>query len=146
MKSLVRFLGNSALDTLKDISNAMNDAINSFDLDKFDDMLENAQKSLNTNIKKLSERFKDTPNSFVVNIPYNRETDERLVTKIEGNHFVATVETITSTEKNGETVNSTSTKETSVYLPDDVDIHTEKRHYDGKQHRMFFHFDKKKSE
>lgn len=139
MKGIIRHFSNCALDAFKDLSNSMNAAINSFNFDDLDKMVSNAQKSLDKATEKLKSRFSDTPTNFTVNIPYDRDTDDCLTTRIEDGQFIVTVEKRVDKENN----KTENKRQVMVYIPDDVDVHSMKRHYDDASHKMFFVFDKK---
>lgn len=139
MKGLIKHFSNTALSAFKDLSNSMNEAIKSFEFDDLDKMVSNAQESLNKAASRLKTRFNETPQDFTVNIPYDRDSDDCLTTRIEDRQFIVTVEKRVEDESN----KKENKRQVMVYLPDDVDVHSMKRHYDATTHKMFFVFDKK---
>ncbi len=128
----------SALDKFKELSNDINSSINDFELDKFDTMFEDVNKSfeksmtrLNKSVNRLKKRVKNTDTELVINIPYNRNTDT-LSTTIEDNQFKAVVKS----------EDGTTTRETNIFIDDDVDVDSVTRKYDEERNVMYFTFKK----
>lgn len=135
MNNLVKFFGNSALNSFKGFSNSVNKAINDFEFEDIDKAFDDMQKRMDASFKSMEKRFrkrvKDSEDSYEINIPYDRNTDT-LTTTINGDQFTAVVKSSDGTNE----------RSTSIYIPEDVDINSVSRRYDEATQKMYFTFKK----
>lgn len=106
------------------------------------DPFEEFKKTSTEMLKELKDEIKKTKTSFIVEVPFNKESDQ-LTYSVDGDTITVTTKTKTDT--------SDSTSTTTATIPDEFDRHNLIQKYDEKNKKMKFifitnFFKKKKNE
>lgn len=139
---LLKFFGNQALDKIKKNLDDIQASLNEFDFSSKKNELEETFASLNKKFddefKKFANKIKVLRDKFVVEVPYDRDT-QVLSYKLEDNVMSVVVETATDTGMTS--FNSTAT--TTTTIPSYVSLEKVTQKYDKENKKMVFSFDKK---
>lgn len=136
---LIKFLGKQALKDFKKGIEEINDVISKIDADDIEKRIDSLKDDFNKEFDKLKEQFKVKKNKFVVEIPYDRDT-QKLSFNIENGMLTVTTVTYEVTENWSFKSKSTTTR----IIPESVDVNEFKHKYLDKEKKMLFIFKNKK--
>lgn len=136
---LIKFLGKQALKDFKKGIEELNDTISKIDADDIEKRIESLKEDFNKEFDKLKEQFKLKKNKFIVEVPYDRDT-QKMTFNIENGMITVTVVTDEVTENGSFKAKSTTTRS----IPESVDVNEFKHKYLDDEKKMLFIFKTKK--
>lgn len=138
---LIKFFGKQALKRFKNSVDELNQALNEIDMDNVEARFNELKEDFNKEFDKLKEKFYTVGKKFVVEIPYDRDT-QKLSFKMENGMITVVVETDETTENGTFVSKSTTTRN----IPESVNVNEFKQKYLEDDKKMLFIFKPKKVE
>ena len=138
---LIKILGKKALKDLKKGLEEIQETLSKVDTNEIEGRLNSLKEDFNKEFDKLKEQFKTKLNKFVVEIPYDRDT-QRLSFNIENNLITVVVETDEVTESGSFKSRSTTTRT----IPEGINVDEFKHKYLANEKKMLFIFKPNKIE
>lgn len=137
---LIKFLGKKALNDFKKSIEEIHDTLSKVDADDIENRLNSLRKDINKEFDKLKDQFKAKMNKFIVEVPYDRDT-QKMSFKIENGLITIVVETDEVSENGSFISKSTTTRN----IPESIDVNEFKHKYLEDEKKMLFIFKGKKT-
>lgn len=138
---LIKFFGKQALKRFKNSVDELNQALNEIDMENVEARFNELKEDFNKEFDKLKEKFYTVGKKFVVEIPYDRDT-QKLSFKMENGMITVVVETDETTANGTFVSKSTTTRN----IPESVNVNEFKQKYLEDEKKMLFIFKPKKVE
>ena len=138
---LIKFLGKRALKDFKESIKEINDTLSKIEPEDIEKHFNSLKEDFNKELDRLKEQFKLKNNKFIIEVPYDRDT-QKMSFKIENGVISVTVETDEVTESGSFKSKSTTTRS----IPESVDVNEFKHKYLEEEKKMLFIFKGKKVE
>lgn len=138
---LLKLFGKSALDSFKKSIDEIQQSLAEIDGDVIEARFLELNDEFNKKFEKLKEQFKMVGNKFVVEVPYDRDT-QTLSYKMEDGIITVIVETNEETESGSFKSKST----TARTIPESVNVNEMKHKYLADEKKMLFIFKGVKAE
>ena len=138
---LIKFFGKQALKRFKNSVDELNQALNEIDMENVEAHFNELKEDFNKEFDKLKEKFYTVGKKFVVEIPYDRDT-QKLSFKMENGMITVVVETDETTSNGTFVSKSTTTRN----IPESVNVNEFKQKYLEDEKKMLFIFKPKKVE
>ena len=121
---LIKFFGKQALKRFKNSVDELNQALNEIDMENVEARFNELKEDFNKEFDKLKEKFYTVGKKFVVEIPYDRDT-QKLSFKMENGIIPVVVETDETTANGTFVSKSTTTRN----IPESVNVNEFKQKY-----------------
>ena len=132
---LINFIGKRAFASFKSTIDEMQNALAELETKDFEKELNSLRESVNSELEKFTKKFKKLGKKYVVEIPYDRDT-QTLSFMIDKNVITVSVETIEETE-NG---SFKSKNVTTTTIPENVCVDKFTQKYLKEEKKMLFIF------